>query len=269
MLALEIEGEPERAIETAEATFELGIAAGDQNLEVLGLQDKGRALVALGDIAAGMALVDEAMMRAVGADLDEETTGRSYCNMLSLCSQTADYQRATEWSEVASAWSRSQAESPYPGICRIHRAELMWLRGRWGDAEAETRRAAAELAEARDVAAAAWYQLGVIELRAGRHEEAEAAFRQAYEQGVSAMPGLALLRLAQGDPAAADDPGQPGRDPARQQRCHPLLPLLGQRDRPPMIARTTWQWPAVFRPPGSRGRPGKQPFAPVQSDANR
>ena len=204
VLAIDVDGDLERALELAEATLRQGIATGSRNLQALGLQDKGRVLVLMGEIDQGMALIDEAMVAAVGGELDATTTGISYCNMLSACEQISDYQRAGEWSDAASAWCEQYSDSAYPGICRIYRAELMWLRGKWDQAAVETLKAAEDLSELSVIAAAAWYQLGEIQLRSGEYAEAEEAFKRAHATGKQPLPGLAMLRALQGDPAAAE-----------------------------------------------------------------
>jgi class 3 adenylate cyclase len=53
------------------------------------------------------------------------------------------------------------------------------------------------------VAASAFYELGELQLRMGDFAAAEEAFRQAHGLGVEPQPGLALLRLANGDVESA------------------------------------------------------------------
>jgi len=201
--AFESAGQPEKAFELAEQVMEVGIKLGDRSLHALGLQDKGRFLVATGRIDEGMALVDEAMVAAVAGELSTDATGRSYCNMLSICDQVADYQRASEWSAAAEAWCEQHSDSAYPGVCRIFRAELKWLRGDWPSAVTDLDRAMSELNGFTPIVGAALYQKAEVALRAGSLEDAEVLFGAAHEHGYSALPGLAELRLRQGDPEAA------------------------------------------------------------------
>src|SRR3989442_4249054 len=163
-----------------------------------------------------MALIDEAMAAAVSGELGPEVTGRIYCNMMGTCEKLADYQRGAEWSEAAGRWCELHAESGFPGICRVHRAEIMRLRGSWSDAESEALHAADELQGFYHIAAGeAFYEVGEIRLRMGDLTRAEEVFRQAHELGRDPLPGLALLRLARGklevargliDRAVADRP---------------------------------------------------------------
>src|SRR6266849_2472802 len=107
----------------------------------------------------------------------------------------------------------------------------MRLRGSWSDAETEALHAARELQGFYHIAAGeAFYEIGEIRLRMGDLARAEEVFRQAHELGRDPLPGLALLRLAEGkveaarvliDRAIADRPGG-SLDRAR------LLPARGQ-----------------------------------------
>lgn len=219
--AFDGDGDAERALALAEEVQEIGAKFGDANLEALGIQDRGRILVAMGRIEEGMQLMDEAMAAAVGGELDAETTGRSYCNMLSVCDNVADFQRAGEWVEATAAWAENHSDSAYPGICRIYGAEVKWLRGAWDAAAEEVRRAMEELSGFDDIIGIAWYQLGEIELRAGNLDAAEEMFRTAHENGKMPIPGMARLYLMRDDAEAAvellGDALQPGRlgPPAR------------------------------------------------------
>lgn len=196
-------GDLDKALRHADAILEVGERLGDRNLEALGLQDKGRVLVARGDVSEGLALLDEAMVAAVGGELEPYPTAVIYCNVTVACQDLTDYRRAAEFSEAARRWCDRQAISGFPGMCRVRRAEVTALRGAWGDAEAEARQACVELSDfCLDYAGEGFYQIGEIRLRVGDLEAAEEAFRQAHELGRAPVPGLALLRLAQGKPQA-------------------------------------------------------------------
>jgi tetratricopeptide (TPR) repeat protein len=204
MLAFEEERNLERADTLATEAYEIARRLHDRDLQMLALQDRGRILVSQGRVAEGMPLIDEAMAAATSGQLGPRTTGRTYCNMMSTCEKLADYRRAGEWNEEARDWCSQHAESGFPGICRVHRAELLRLRGAWPEAEEEAKRASEELEDfLADVAGEAYYELGEIRLRMGDLEEADKLFRQAHELGRDPVPGLALLRLAQDRPDSA------------------------------------------------------------------
>jgi len=204
MLAFDGAGDVDKALGLARRTADLATRFRDRDLQALAMHDVGRMLVSKGELAPGMALIDEAMAAAVGGELGPEVTGRIYCNMMGMCEKLADYQRAAEWSEAARRWCEQHTESGFPGICRVHRAELMRLRGSWGDAETEALRAAQELRGFYNIAAGeAFYEIGEIRLRMGDLKRADEVLRQAHELGREPVPGLALLRLAEGKVDAA------------------------------------------------------------------
>lgn len=204
VLASSQDGGLDAAIELAAEVEAIGRATGDRDLEVLGIHDQGRFAIASGSVDTGMAMMQESMMSAVTGELGPRVTGRLYCNMIDVCASMADYRSAGEWSDRAMRWCDEQANaSGFPGICRIRRSELMRLRGAWPEAEAEASRAASELGDFGPYMAAAYNELGMVKLGFGARADAEAAFRKAHSLGSSAMPGLALLRLADGDAGGA------------------------------------------------------------------
>ncbi len=203
-LAFDGQGDLGRALELAERVSELGIQFRDRDLQMLALHDRGSILLAMGRVDDGLALMEEAMVAAVAGELSPMTTGRIYCNMIGICEKLADYRRAGEWDEEARRWcERFGHRSGFPGVCRIKRAELMRLRGAWAEAEAEARRACGELKDFLGFIGQALQQVGEIRLARGDLAGAEEAFRQAHERGGSPEPGLARIRLAQGNAQAA------------------------------------------------------------------
>jgi pimeloyl-ACP methyl ester carboxylesterase/tetratricopeptide (TPR) repeat protein len=204
VIALEAERKPEEALDYADRALEIARRVGDTDLEALALQDRGRVLVTLGRVKDGMALIDEAMTAATAGELTPRTTGRAYCNMMSLCDRLGDVGRAAEWYDAAESWCEPHAYSGFPGICRVHRAGILRLRGAFREAEREARRAAEELGGfLTDVAGEAFYELGEIRLRIGDMTGAGEMFGEAHSRGRDPQPGLALLRLAEGKSDAA------------------------------------------------------------------
>jgi class 3 adenylate cyclase len=198
-------GQLEDGLRVVEEALELARQYGNRDGEALALNLKGRALLKQGDVAAGMALIDESTVAAMGGELHPWATANVYCSTIDACRDLADWQRAVEWTEEADRQLRSQRIAGYPGICRVHRAEIMRLRGTWPEAEQEARAACVELERFRLLVPAGWgyYEVGEVRLRMGDFAAAEEAFQRAFEFGRDPQPGLALLRLAQGDHAAA------------------------------------------------------------------
>jgi class 3 adenylate cyclase len=200
-------GDREKALEHVRAALDIATRHGDRDLQAMALMDLGRVLASMGRKDEGQPLMDEAMVAAVSGEVGPFATGVVYCNMIGSCEQLADYRRAGEWTEAARRWCERQSINGFPGVCRVHRAEIMRLRGAWTEAEEEARRACEELGSYNmlDLAGEGFYEVGEIRLRMGDLDAAEEAFRQAHELGTEPHPGLDLLLLARGkvDAAAA------------------------------------------------------------------
>jgi ATP/maltotriose-dependent transcriptional regulator MalT len=129
---------------------------------------------------------------------------------------------------VLTAWCAAQPDLvPYRGQCLLHRAELLQLRGAWPDALEEASRAYQRFLQptAHPAAGAAAYQQAELHRLRGETAEAEEAYRRASRWGREPQPGLALLRLGQGQPGAARAAIRRALDEAtdRADRCR-LLP---------------------------------------------
>jgi class 3 adenylate cyclase len=192
--------EYEEAIALAHDAEAIGRRHGDRSLEIRGLQRRGMALIARGDVAEGKVLLDEASAAAVAGELDPYSTILVYCNTIGACRDVADFDRAGEWTEIANDF----CPSSFPGFCRVNHAEVMKFKGRLAEAQDEAGRAGEELRGwCPRIAGAAFYELGEIRLRLGDFTAAEQAFRDADEYGRDPEPGLSLLRLAQGNAKGA------------------------------------------------------------------
>jgi class 3 adenylate cyclase len=187
------------AIENFDRATEIGRRFGDRDTQALGLVGKGRALVSSGEVEQGLALLDEASASAVCGELRPYATGLVYCMTISSCQDLGDYRRAAEWSDEASRWCERIDVSGFPGACRIHRAEIMRLRGDWDGAERQAQAACDELQEfERFLTGGGYYEIGEIRRRQGNFAGAEQAYATANELGRNPEPGVSLLRLAQG-----------------------------------------------------------------------
>ena len=204
LTALFAEGDLERAEARFDEAFALAQRVGDRDVQVLALSGRGRTYIKAGQIDRGLALLDEATASAISGDLKPHSTGLVYCLTISSCRDLGDYRRAAEWTEAANQWCDRLDVTGFPGACRIHRAEVLRLRGDWTAAEAQALAACEELVDFdRSITAGGHYEIGEIRRRRGDFAGAEEAYRTANELGRSAQPGLALLRLAEGKIDAA------------------------------------------------------------------
>jgi DNA-binding NarL/FixJ family response regulator len=184
---------------------DLGRRFGDDTLVALGMFFEGRSLVKQARVREGLALLDEAMLAALSDELQPMWTGAIYCGVLDACHELDDVRRAGEWAEATRRWCAPlPAASLYPGICRVHWAGVLRARGAWAEAEVEALRACEDLAGV-DVFAVAdgYYEVAEVRRRRGDLAAADDAYARAHEHGRDPQPGLALLRLAQGNEDAA------------------------------------------------------------------
>jgi class 3 adenylate cyclase len=199
VFAVGAEGGVDHALELAREVERIGKVTSNRDLEMLGIHDQGRFLVAGGDVDQGYNLMEEAMVSVVTGELTPFVTGRIYCNMIETCASTADYKRASEWSDRAMRWCEEMGHAGgYPGVCRVRRSELMRLRGAWPAAEAEANRAASELRDFGPHMAAAFNEIGMLRLHRGDLDGADEAFKRAHSLGTTAMPGMAMVKMARG-----------------------------------------------------------------------
>ena len=199
------QGDDDAVVPNAELASEIGGRYGDKDLFALGHAFHGISLVASGaDADRGLAMVEEATEGAVSGELGARATGMIYCMMISVNAQLADWQGAGHWTEAATRWCDRQAINGFPGICRVHRAEILRLRGFLSDAEEEARAATVELGSFNLMfSALAFRELGEVRLKLGDLDAAEEAFRQAAEMGVTPQPGLAQAMVQRGHPEQA------------------------------------------------------------------
>jgi DNA-binding CsgD family transcriptional regulator len=202
----EAEGDWEGASATAASAADIGERFGDSDLFALAIHVQGDILVRAGRVRQGLGLLDEAMVTVTTERLSPMVTGIVYCGVILTCEQVYELRRAREWTAALTRWCESQPDLlAFTGRCLVHRAQLMQLEGAWSDALEEAERAGLRLEEAMNKAAAAkaCYLRGEVHRSRGEFGQAEEAYRQASQLGLEPQPGLALVRLAQGNSAAA------------------------------------------------------------------
>ena len=183
---------------------EIGARFGDTELVTLARVGVGRCLIYMGDVVQGVSLLDEAMVAVTAREVSPIAVGDVYCTVIEACQELFDLRRVHEWTAALSHWCESQPDLVlYRGQCLVHRSEIMLLHGAWPDAMEEAVRACEWLVDESAVGAA-FYQRAELHRMRGEFDKAEAAFRRANELGRDPQPGLALLRLGQGQSDAAD-----------------------------------------------------------------
>ncbi len=197
--------EYEQAIGAYDRAIELASASRDRDLLWMSVHDKGHALCLLGRVDEGRALLDEAMAAVVGGELGPDAAGYVYCGMIGACSKLGDYGRSAEWTDATLRWCERESIPAFPGVCRIHRAELMRLRGSLAEAEEQARMACEELPRFNFFSGLgpAYYEIGEVRRLMGDFRGAEEAHTQAMGYGFDPQPGLALTQLGRGDVGSA------------------------------------------------------------------
>jgi DNA-binding CsgD family transcriptional regulator len=196
---------------SAHAGFAQAAAIGEQfhdsDLIALARHGQGRTLVMMKQTAEGLALFDEVMVAVTSGEVGPLIAGVVYCSVISACHDCYDLGRAQEWTAALQRWCAARPDIvPFRGFCLVRRSELMQLHGAWRDALEEARQACerSSVGGDRPEAGAAYYQVAELHRLRGEFERADEAYRLASQAGRKPYPGLALLRLAQGQPDAAD-----------------------------------------------------------------
>jgi ATP/maltotriose-dependent transcriptional regulator MalT len=183
----------------------IGDRFADVELVTLARNVQGRALIAQGKTVEGMTLLDEIMVAVMADEVSEIVAGSVYCSVIEACQEVFDLRRAQQWTAALTHWCDSQPDLvPFSGHCLVHRAEIMQLHGAWPDALEAAQQARERLLQRPQPAVgAAFYQQAELHRLRGEFAQAEAAYQQASRWGREPQPGLARLRLVQGQVDAA------------------------------------------------------------------
>jgi DNA-binding CsgD family transcriptional regulator len=193
------------AIDEARAVGAVGARHADETLCSYALVGEGVALIKHGRVRDGLAALDEAMLPVVAGRVRPTWAGNIYCQLMSVCHELADLRRARQWTDATARWCEGFSNAVmFLGVCRVHRAQLLQVRGEWARAEDEIAKVCDELVTMNVAAVGlAMYELGEVRRMRGELADAGAAYATAHEYGKDPQPGLALVWVAEGRPADA------------------------------------------------------------------
>jgi tetratricopeptide (TPR) repeat protein len=166
---------------------------------IIGQVALARVRIHDGELDEGLSALDDVAVELSAGNLDPLTTGQMWCEVICAMQWIGQHDRAEEWTEAMERWRQGAAFGGLNGRCRVHRAEIMRLRGPCDAAEQEALQACEELRPwMRREFGWPLTELGNARLRKGDFAGAEEAFLAAHQNAWLPQPGLALLRLAQG-----------------------------------------------------------------------
>jgi ATP/maltotriose-dependent transcriptional regulator MalT len=195
-------GDYEAAYAAVARAAEMGERFGDADLFAAALHFQGLIRIKQGRVEEGLRLLDEAMVAVTAGEVSPVMTGVVYCGVIACCEEAFEPRRAHEWTNALTRWCEQQPQMvAFTGRCLAHRAGIMQLHGAWRDALKEARLARERCEQAMNRAATgqALYQQGELLRLQGDFTGAEQAYLDANRYGREPQPGLALLRLGQGD----------------------------------------------------------------------
>ena len=195
-------GNRSRATEVLEAI----VVEGQGEVVPWALSMWGQTLIDDGRLHDGLDRLEEAMAILLNDGLSPRVTPWIYCAAVRGCCLARDFARARAWNRSMTGWldSLDSLGGAYLGNCRIYRSRLLCLNGVWPAALDEIAAVCGDLDGYTGwVCGHAYYQLGEIRRLRGEWDAAEESYRLAAEHGCPTQPGLALLRLAEGDVDAA------------------------------------------------------------------
>jgi DNA-binding NarL/FixJ family response regulator len=196
--------DPERVAAWSEAAYDVAARTGDRDLELCALSLWGSALIDLGQVLKGMALLDEALAGALGGEgARPDTVVFTSCLLMQSCVRGGDFLRVVQWTRSLDSFIERYGCPYLHATCRASYGAVLVSTGDWPRAETELT-AATELARDAmpEVQAEAAAFLADLRLGQGRVGEARRLL-SGFEDRTVVQPVLAASYLAAGDVATA------------------------------------------------------------------
>lgn len=181
---------------------EYGRRFGDPNLIAAGLMSSGRHAIYAGQVAEGLAFLDEAIVCLLSGGLSPIIAGMVLCSAIEGCQELWELGRVAEWTRALDAWCDSQhGLEMFTGTCCLHKGQVLAARGVFTAAVPEFANAIERFtrggAPARTIGRAL-AEMGDALRAHGDLDHAQDALRRAAEHGWDPVPEQALLDLAHG-----------------------------------------------------------------------
>jgi DNA-binding winged helix-turn-helix (wHTH) protein len=195
-----MEGDAAAALRCADEAYAIARELNDDDLEALVLATRGHALMSSGDSVAAAHCHSEAAALVFSCSVSPEHGGYVMCSVITNAVNRGDWSSAAQWTERFIGWCGRFGKSAYPGLCQLHRAEMLHYKGELPDALREVEVAVNILKEAAPWAEGDAYRvLGDVHLAQGDLAAAEQAYQRAYTLGWDPQPGLAWMHFARGN----------------------------------------------------------------------
>ncbi|MCW2751634.1 MAG: helix-turn-helix transcriptional regulator, partial [Aeromicrobium sp.] len=178
-VALSVERDAPSGLKYARAAEAVGLVNGNGDLVFVGQALAGLALVRLGDISPGMALLDAATGAATAGDVqDLMWMSKVCCWLINACQDVHDLARAATWCARVEEICARQDLAPLFSACRIQYASVLMAQGECAAAESTLADVLDRLEHSkRSARLEAVAQLGELRRRQGRNVEADDLLR--------------------------------------------------------------------------------------------
>ena len=202
--AITIFADTDAGTEYAQRAIDIGRELGEDGIELMGRSQLGLVMVARGEVAEGMRLLQGSAAAAVAGEFgDRALAGYACCYLITACGRVSDFDRAAQWCRQLDALCTRNGFHLLQHFCAAEYAGVLIEQGDWERAEREMVRAAEYLGSRRPpLALEATVRMGELRRRQGRWDEAERLFTEA-EGHPGATLGMAALALDRDDPATA------------------------------------------------------------------